>query len=237
MPVTPLPRRLQYLGPVIDQLATVPSEKLNEDNEFAFSVVNSALRERVAGLSQSKAERTLEQDADALSVWLAQPGQEQSVAHFIAGSFIGILSFGGTEQLLAPESEPEPPPPKFTVAIDPPDGFEVSESHGWIVLKGQKLDVSITPFIDAPWTLLTPQPAGVLAALGSVDTKVTFGAASGTKRLSVIDRHVYLKDVRYVLEVPGGWVYVVVQSDREFDESILESRFHTLRVIPTEAQV
>lgn len=230
-----LPKRLIYLSPVIEGLATVPTAELNEDNEFAFSLVNNAVRQRIAGLTPSKAERTLEQDSDALSGWLAQPGQEQSPGHFISGVLLGILGFGGIDELLGNEPECPQPPPRYRPVMDPPEGYESSEGCGWVTWIRGDLQVTITPYADPPWTLMIEQPAEAIASFGIVDTKISFGdCVKGRKRLSVINRHVFLKSVGYVLEVPGGWVDVRAQSKRDFDETTLESKFHTLQVVSTE---
>ena len=245
---TRLPKRIAYLAPVIEQLATIVPDELNEDNEAAFTLVRDAVRQRIAGHSRSKAERTLESDADALNAWLAQPGQEQSPAHFVSGAFLGILGYGGVEQLQGNEAESKLPPPTCMVAMDPPEGFKTtSDCLGWMVLKRGDLQVVVTPSLDRPWNLLTDVPEGFYEAISATlgievpkvdmrDKNVSFGnLAKGKKRLCVINRHEYLKNVDYVLEVPGGWVHVCAQSKQDFDDSILESRFHTLHVVPAEA--
>jgi hypothetical protein len=230
-----LPRRLRYLEPVIDQLATISPDELNEDNQFAFTLVRDALQQRVANLSPSKAEKTLEVDAYALNAWLARPSQEQSPAHFIAGSLLGILSFDGIAELLGNEPEPELPPLKFKVTMNAPEGFEMTEDYGWIILKARKLVVTINPFADRPFGFMEPGPPVLLAALGLVDSRVSFGDVWGKKRLSVINNTKgFLKDVGYELVVPGGWVQIGAQSTEDFDEAILEASFHTLRVVPVE---
>ncbi len=233
---TRLPKRLGYLRSVIEQLAIVDPDELDECNGLAFSPVNEALRQRVAGLSPTRAEQTLQQDAAALNAWLAQPGKEQSPAHYISGVLLGISQFGGTDELLGTEPKHQLPPPKSRAVMEPPEGFDMIESEGSLLLIKTKLEVVIAPYVDPPWWLFE-KPYEFLALDGFVDTKVNYGELVQGKKRELLYRHKDLQILCYFLEVPGGWVDVNGRSVQEFDESILESKFHTLRVESTEASL
>jgi hypothetical protein len=227
-----LPKRIRYLLPVIAELDRIPPDELNEDNEIAFSLVSEALRQRVVGASSARAETTLQKDADALNAWLADPGQQFSGAHFISGALLGILGYDGVQQLLGNEPEPPLPPAPCKATLQPPDGFETSDAYTGMVLKKGELMVFIDAWLEAPWTLMIEQPAELLAISGIVESKVRFGdIVRGTTRLCEIHGPVFLKNVGYVLEVPGGWVSISSQSNTPFDEAILEAKLHTLKVV------
>jgi hypothetical protein len=232
-----LPAELEYLAPVIERLDAIKGD-LNEDNEFAGALVENVLRERVRGLTPAEADQLLVDDSDALAEWLQHPGLEDSSAHFVNGFLLGA-SGSGREFLGEPFVPTLPPQP--TVDMEIPDGFELVDTRGGMQLKAGKVQVLIqavdTKLID-PRALMG---GGNMAAFQSAfpgmpqidDCDVSFGDVRGTKRVTVADRQVFFKSVAYLLQVPGGWVQILIQATGEdFDETIVESKFSTLRVGP-----
>jgi hypothetical protein len=78
-----IPRRVEYLRAVIDQLGQVPRSELNEDTDTSF--LETVVRQRIEHLSNAEAKETLRADRKALANWLRKPGNEDSPAHFILG--------------------------------------------------------------------------------------------------------------------------------------------------------
>jgi hypothetical protein len=76
-----LPRRVEYLQVVIDQLAQVPRSELNEDTDI--SLLESVVKQRLGNLSNAEAKKTLRADRKALANWLRKSGNEDSPAYFI----------------------------------------------------------------------------------------------------------------------------------------------------------
>jgi hypothetical protein len=231
MSTASFPKRLAYLKPVIAHLGAIALEELDENNPTAASLVEDALRQRIQGLSIRKAERVLDEDRKAIHRFLGEALRtETSPLHFI---YYMYLDVPGIVDVLQNE-EPELPPLKFKMAMETPEGFQLSESYSCILLKKGMLegtihgcdDVSLNPSLyeiadwDRPFL---------------VDSDVRFGEVGGRKYLSVINhKGFFLKTVGYTLDVPGGWVHVQVQGKENFDESVLESRFHTIRILPLE---
>ena len=61
--------------------------------------------------------------------------------------------------------------------------------------------------------------------------EVRFGEVTGTKGTSKLASKKF-KRVEYALKVSGGYIVAVLDSSRgDFDESVVEKYFHTLRVL------
>jgi hypothetical protein len=82
-----LPRRLEYLRPVLDALARFTPEELNEETDTA--ALESALRQRISGMSKSVARKSLQADINALGRWLRATDDPESAAHFILAFMVG----------------------------------------------------------------------------------------------------------------------------------------------------
>jgi hypothetical protein len=76
-----LPRRVEYLRRVIDELAQVPLSQLNEDTDT--SLLESVVKQRIGHLSNPEAKKTLRADRKALANWLRKSGNDDSPAPFI----------------------------------------------------------------------------------------------------------------------------------------------------------
>ncbi len=80
-PGPPLPSRVRYLQPFMDDLFSLPSEEVNEDLDT--SLLDQLLEQRVKGLSLAKAEARLTADHKALKAWM-----EENVDHRFAANFV-----------------------------------------------------------------------------------------------------------------------------------------------------
>ena len=69
--VPPLPARLQYLKPALEELLSLPPEEVNEDMDT--SRLESVLGQRLEGMTLEEAEECLEGDNAALEEWLEGP--------------------------------------------------------------------------------------------------------------------------------------------------------------------
>jgi hypothetical protein len=78
-----LPGKLRYLQPFRKKFGSKPGE-LNE--ETGETPLFQLLQKRIAGRSQSDAQKILEDDFIALREWLAQPEQQNDCLHFALDS-------------------------------------------------------------------------------------------------------------------------------------------------------
>lgn len=78
-----LPSTLSYLKTVLDQFAELSSEANYENVDT--SALESAIGQRVKGLSESEAAEVIRQDRKILSDWIAASEESDSGAHFILG--------------------------------------------------------------------------------------------------------------------------------------------------------
>jgi hypothetical protein len=87
---TYLPKQLEYLAPALSKLSTMDPETLNEDNIEAAHAVEAAVRQRIRGMDEEKAQNTVQEDSTALKEWLEQPELANSPGHFIFGLMFGM---------------------------------------------------------------------------------------------------------------------------------------------------
>jgi hypothetical protein len=96
---TPLPKQLAYLAPVIEELENFDPDSLGDDNPDAMDVVELAVRARVRGMDAQGARTAVEEDSAALKQWLQQDDVADSPAHYIYGAMLGMIMFGGFDEL------------------------------------------------------------------------------------------------------------------------------------------
>lgn len=232
--LSPLPERLRYLQSFRKKFGSRPPEELNEDT--GVDPLFALLLKRIDGLPAAEAENLLKDDGDALLSWLSQPEQQNDCLHF-ASVFLSMIepSELGAQILEHARKLVEPQP---VAEMNLPAGAKLRKDK---LISFKKLLVAL----DA----ITEEAASNVAELegrrGAGDagveieaSSVRFGAVSGTKfvRKGESWRGPY-KEVRYVVAAPGGHIYASASpygkhvDESKWDESELETHFHTLRVV------
>jgi hypothetical protein len=227
-----LPTELRYLEPALQELAKIPSEALDEDANV--SSLDAALRQRVKGLKLREATSRLTQDRDILKEWLKKNGATDAPAHWIAGYLMrpGPLARG----LLAPPPRAEP-----TVEMDAPHGWRSRSRPRQLTVEKAGLFAEFTVEDESGYSWAQIQAEAREKDRGDAQCRmqwfrstVQFGKTSGFKYVLNQSGRVNWKAIEYLLEVPGGFIRASVgrTDGKEFDETVIESKLHTLRVIP-----
>jgi len=82
-----LPDELKFLRPALSELSELPANELNEDVDLTS--VETALRERIKGLSIREAIERIKHDCQALKKWSKESGKPEPATSFV----IGVLSY------------------------------------------------------------------------------------------------------------------------------------------------
>ncbi len=223
-----LPDRLRYLEPVRKQLAALDPDGIHEDTDLA--ILRRVVRKRLKGLSDAEADVLLREDAEELERWLSTPGQPDTRLYFI----LPILP-DAVEVLLA--EQPKLPPERGEASMELPDGAKVSVENGCWSVKWRRFYLSLYPshcedmHREAGRFKDEAKSRPMVDGSGMSVSEVRFGEVSGSKRLSKMASPKF-KRLDYALDVPGGHLVAVLDSSSgDFDESIVEQYFHTLRVL------
>ncbi len=134
--IAPLPEALRYLQPIVNSLAKLTAQKLNEDVNPAR--LEAALRRRLRGLTGDDADEALIGDRQLLDEWLKASGSLDHPAYWI----LGYLSLPGLASYL--NQPPEPSDPGPTISFVPPHGWKVKIVPFRLDLKHGKLWAEIT---------------------------------------------------------------------------------------------
>lgn len=231
---SPLPERLQYLEPVRKQLAALPPGEVHEYTDL--SKLRKAVRKRVLGMSNEEASALLQQDTVELEQWLATTGTEHVHLHFL----LPILP-DAVEMLLSDE-EPDGTWERGEATMELPTGAKIRNTYGSIEAQWGKLRLSLHPLHPAEalhHIARLREEAQVLATTPTGTTtiaEVQFGPVTGIKQTSLTKHPNFdWKYLSYVFTAPGGQLLVIVQTKNiktgYFDETEVESLFHTLKVL------
>lgn len=238
----PLPRPLRYLQPFVNKLARLGPEAHREQTIDA-KPLDAALRKRIAGLDRRSAEAAVAEDRDLLKTWLKTTGGRDHPAYWA----LGYLSSGGLANDLRRPPPPKPKRPlkpkqprRSAIGFEPPDGSTV-KAGTW------RLDLKTTGFVgliegmdeaeyDDALRLIkkirpAPRPRGAPKETITT-TNIRRSGVSGKKHVKRWPTLALSKQVHYMLRVPGGGVTIVLdgRGKADFDELVLESKLHTLRV-------
>jgi hypothetical protein len=229
-----LPERLRYLQPFRKQFTNRRPEELNEYT--GTGPLFSLLQKRIEGLSTAQAEDLLKEDGAALQSWLSEPEQQNDCLHF-ASVFLSMVEpselVGQISEHIRRSAEPQP-----FAEMDLPKGAKLRKDK---LVSFKRLLIAL----DAVSEEAAANFAELEGRRGAGDAgveigvfPVRFGQVTGTKyvRKGESWRGPY-KEVRYVLTVPGGHIYASASpfgkhvDESKWDESELETSFHTLRVV------
>jgi hypothetical protein len=98
-----LPEQLAYFSPVMAELRRFKYRMrwwlFGMDDPAAGAVVEAAVRERVRGMDARAARRLVEDDAEALRIWLEQSPLNPG-AHYVYGALSGLVMFADFDELL-----------------------------------------------------------------------------------------------------------------------------------------
>jgi hypothetical protein len=222
---TPLPESLQYLQSFLRALSKLLPEELNESVDA--SRLETALRKRLRGLDEARAQAELSKDRELLETWLKTSAPPDHPGYWI----LGYLSLPGlARELLRP---PEPPPRGPTIAFESPSDWKVKTIPFGLSLEKGKLLGSIAVMDENTLDLLQRQRGQVAEVPGFVTeaSDVRFGEVSGKKYVLKQFAPMPWKRVDYYLAVPRGFVFASLDGlGVDFDESSFEAKAHTLRL-------
>ncbi|HXT42074.1 MAG TPA: hypothetical protein VN887_18845 [Candidatus Angelobacter sp.] len=230
-----LPEGLRYLQPFRKKFASRSPEKLNEDTGLA--ILLPLLGNRIEAHSAAEAEKLLREDLAALQEWLSALEQENDCLHFAIGFL--MVSPSGLVKWIQEESKRIAEPPLY-VEMDLPTDAKLRKDS-LISWKGLLIALDVVSE-KAAATLAEVEAQGDGRVEISVSS-VRFGEVVGTKFVRTGESwRGPFKEVRYVLTVPGGRVCASASAlgknldEAKWDESKLEARFHTLRVVSKRPQ-
>jgi len=139
--------------------------------------------------------------------------------------------------------QPQLPPERGEASMELPEGAKVTVENGCWSVRWRRFYLSLYPshcedmhrqagsFKDEAKSRPMVDGSGMSVA------DVRFGEVSGIKRLSKMATPRF-KRLDYALDVPGGHLVAVLDSSSgDFDESVVEQYFHTLRVLNYPAPV
>jgi hypothetical protein len=222
----PLPDEIRYLQPFVRWLGKRSADRLNEDVDS--SRLEKALRNRIRGLPIAEAQRQLDKDRSTLESWLKSFAPEGHPAHWV----LGFLTHPGlARQLLKPRPEK---PPEPVIHFEPPEGWNVRAIPFNLNLRKGKLRGFITAINESSFrNLQLPGTRSFASGEGRVEEHdVVVGESKGKKYLRIQTSPVPLRQIDYVLAVPGGFVNIMLchTEGRNFDELPFEAQLQTLRI-------
>ncbi len=237
---TPPPSQLTYLDSVLQKLRALPPDEVNEDMDT--SELESALRERVSGLSIREAQDRLSEDRKALKAWLKEAGDANGSGQWLI-AFLSYMPGATVRSLLAPPGvERAKAASHGSILMEPPVGLSAKPEEATSSLSlwkdGQQvggigiIKTTLLGLYRRRYDAMTQSPSPLE---NWAKSKVQFGECRGDKYSYSRTGPVALKTVRYVLEVPGGAVEAFYGSGpggEDFDEAVFEEKLRTLRVIP-----
>jgi hypothetical protein len=236
----PLPEALLYLQPFARSLERLAPDELNEDVDPTR--LAGALRKRLRGLDDARAEAELEDDRAILAAWLETEAPPDHPANWLLDYG---LSTGLAFQIARPR-EPAPAGPEMTFEI--PKDWKLKASPFQLQFKKGKLIGQITAIDDLGFEISKRQreheikpPIGVefpfkVPQILLEKSDVTFRPVIGRKYVQTAVTPKSWKRVEYILSVPGGYMSVILDGGgRDFDESLVESKLHTLKLAEPES--
>lgn len=204
-----LPFELAYLQPVVDRLAELPDDEINEDLDTSF--IDEAVRDRFAESGQDLAEVEFNDHYSLLKELCDEFSDDKGILAYLEG-YLGLFVFQ-PELLICP---PEPPPrskirvalansPVCDFVIEQPDDIQLILRRKCLCIVIVALDELRFKFAAIGrdnWKLLDGTPIICDRRVEAVQ----FGPVSGTRELLVQTVPAYWKQVKYLLTVPGGQV-------------------------------
>lgn len=253
-----LPESLNYLQRFANALGRLPADSLNEDVNPEPLI--KAIRQRYRKIELAVAQNQWEQDVATLEEWLNATGGPTHPAHWISG-FVGMTDL---QEILDNQPPPPytgptvtmlPPAGWTTESAAPYLGFKCKKVFAMLNAIDDDTFERLKLEFDAPIPntneivhLARQTQAQVFAQQGlgielppprnieekRIRSNLTSGGVFGRKELYVMTAPKFFKQVRYLLTVPGGHVYVTIGRfpPCDFDELVLEAQFETLRVNP-----
>lgn len=249
-----LPEGLGYLQQFATALGRRSTESLNE--ELDPEPLIRAVRKRFKSEDRDSARAFFRSDVETLEAWLQEEGRSEHPAHWILG-FLGSVELD--ELLDEPSSLAAGP----TIEMDLPAGWKGKSAPGSLTLSRGAVFASLfvaTPESAALFAAqLAAPPPDLDATVRAVQeqifraqglevtlppmprreetrsvTEVVFGPVTGKKFEYRMLHPTPMRQVNYLLAVPGGAVRIQVGHTQlgEFDETPVEGAFASLRLIP-----
>lgn len=250
MPTKKLPERLQYLQPAAERLAEhlknhtndeFPDDALSDELFDEGSWLEEIVKKHISEHPDEDTCVLLRDDLEAIQEYSQRRGVDSATWGSLHGWLMGYLTWG-----MQSEQIPFSPGGDGSVEMitdvsiewEIPSGFQMTkcERERLTVLQGNATGefeiLSHSDAEEADWIL--DQAINLLRALpGTTRTQslpVRFGEVHGKKWIEVSKSPTPSKGVTYLLSVPGGNVKASFTALANYDESIIESTLHTLRL-------
>jgi hypothetical protein len=197
MTIAPLPRRLEYLGPVLAALAAQDGDFLDESTDTTYLCV--VLKSRISGKGPKAAQTILSEDKDVLEEWLS--AQPVGPAHFV---FAFLSEPAELARYLLDFRSPKnwkPPRPRRKrkerlIQMQVPPGFESRREGSGLYLQrgtgGSRTSVGVS------FAQRSPSPRQILKMVSEYPDvtliPVAFGSLKGTRLVREgLTRSLFLK--------------------------------------------
>lgn len=222
-----MPKNLEYLKPFQKFLAKLPKSRIGDTVDTAL--LEKLVRGRIQGMSEEEARNQLISDLEELQTYLSPPSRKNDRLHFVIGFL--LVAAEKPEKLLKLPVEPKKVLERLLMELPPKaksscDQYTLTVNWkrqrfyaGWLKLEEDFAREQILKQLSATEPTLD----------GRLASRVDFGEVTGNKCVLAGDFPAVHKRVDYLLEVPGGYVRVLIQASNLFDETEWESYLATLR--------
>jgi hypothetical protein len=229
-----LPSQLKYLEPAIKELSKVPPDELDEMTNTDLLV--KLLLKRIDGINDQQADMLLNEDRNLLEQWTKDNPDQAGPAIFIFGFMMGSDAEAMRDASQAKPSE-------TIIQAQFPKGFKTDRPNDYCI-NGQKrkivICVGILPQKSSYEHLKTHHTApdlkievpGCKKEYKKTISTITYGKVRGYKVHYVQTAFCFWKRVEYLLEVPGGYATVMIDSGgKDFNEMEYEPFLESINII------
>jgi len=244
----PLPERLQYLQPFRELLAKLPKAEVGDGMDT--TLLEELIHEQIRGKTAKEAQEKLNADLEELESYLSVPRRCNDRLHFVVGFL--LIAAEKPEELLKPPQKPKEILERLAMELPPKaksSGDQYSLTVKWKRQNFLALICNMDDGFSREYTLARlahPNASGyeLLDLVGKPDPQfscpnapqkqpsaisVNLGKVVGHKRIEFSESPFVWKGADYLLQIPGGYVSVVIQAGHIFDDSEWEPYMATLR--------
>ena len=245
----PLPERLQYLQPFREFLAKLPKSEVGDGTDT--TLLEELIYQQIQGKTVREAKEKLKADLEELDNYLSAPRRRNDRLHFVLGYF--LIAAEGPEELLKPPEKLKPIEERLIMELPPKAKSNVDEYSLTVKWKRQRFlalrhnmddefsrKVTLAAFAHPNASeyerfLLMGEPAlaemvpPAAREIRHQSISVNLGKVTGHKYVSSGEPPATGKRVDYLLQIPGCYVSIYIQSLASFDETEWDSYLATLR--------
>jgi hypothetical protein len=249
-----LSERLQYLQPFREFLAKLPKEEASDADP---TLLEELIYQQIKGKTVEEAKEKLRGDLEELEKYLSAPSRRNDRLHFVEGYL--LIAVEDPDQLLKPPEKPKPIEERLLMDLPPKAKSKLDEYSLNVKWKRQSLWVNKCRMDDdfqskrilvafahpnaSEYERFGLRGEPVLAEMVPPAAReirpqsisVNLGRVIGHKYVSSGEPPATWKRVDYLLQIPGCYVSISIQSQVPFDESEWDSYLATLRYVKPSA--